>query len=216
MACYQSTLISGTSCFSQWYFPSSGRSTNENLKEMVASSPFAGPSRLRRSLARYRAARFARPNRRACPQATCVPCIPCASCVVCVPLLSLVSPCPLSPLCPLCPLCPLVSLMSPCVRCVPCVLLCALCLLCHLCPLVIPCVPCVSCVPCIPCVPFLLCPLKYMAALPLFLIVSLVSYDIVRGFFCMPRRSKDVIFHEENIHKINFCLTCLGNNLFNF
>ena len=69
LACYQSTLISGTSLFSQWYFPSSGRSTNENLKEMVASSPFAGPSRLRHSLARSRAARFARPNRRACPQA---------------------------------------------------------------------------------------------------------------------------------------------------
>ena len=31
LACYQSTLISGTSFFSQWYFPSSGRSTNENL-----------------------------------------------------------------------------------------------------------------------------------------------------------------------------------------
>ena len=36
---------------------------------MVASSPFAGPSRLRRSLARSRAASFARPNRRACSQA---------------------------------------------------------------------------------------------------------------------------------------------------
>ena len=72
LACYQSTLISGTSFFSQWYFPSSGWSTNENLKEMVASSPFAGPSRLRRSLARSRAARFARPNRRACPQANCM------------------------------------------------------------------------------------------------------------------------------------------------
>ena len=35
-----------------------------------ASSPFAAPSRLRRSLARSRAARFARPNRRACSQAT--------------------------------------------------------------------------------------------------------------------------------------------------
>ena len=69
-ACYQSTLISGTSFFSQWYFPLSGRSTNENLKGMVASSPFAGPSRLRRSLARSRAVRFARPNRRACSQAT--------------------------------------------------------------------------------------------------------------------------------------------------
>ena len=36
---------------------------------MVASSPFAGPSRLLRSLARSRAARFARPNRRACSPA---------------------------------------------------------------------------------------------------------------------------------------------------
>ena len=32
--------------FSQWYFPSSGRSRNENLKEMVASSPFAARSRV--------------------------------------------------------------------------------------------------------------------------------------------------------------------------
>ena len=31
LACYQSTLISEMSFFSQWYFPSSGRSTNENL-----------------------------------------------------------------------------------------------------------------------------------------------------------------------------------------
>jgi len=29
-ACYQSTLISGTSFFIQWYFPLSGQSTNEN------------------------------------------------------------------------------------------------------------------------------------------------------------------------------------------
>ena len=36
---------------------------------MVASSPFAGPSRLRRSLARSRETRFTRPNRRACSQA---------------------------------------------------------------------------------------------------------------------------------------------------
>ena len=69
LACYQSTLISGTPFFSQWYFPSSGRSTNETLQGMVASSPFAGPSRFRRSLARSLAARFARPNRRACSQA---------------------------------------------------------------------------------------------------------------------------------------------------
>ena len=52
LACYQSTLISGTSFLSQWYFPSSGRSTNEILWEIVASSPFLGPSRLCRSLAR--------------------------------------------------------------------------------------------------------------------------------------------------------------------
>ena len=43
LACYQSTLISGTSFFSQWYFPSSGRSTNEILWEIVASSPFPCP-----------------------------------------------------------------------------------------------------------------------------------------------------------------------------
>ena len=67
--CYQSNFISGTSFFSQWYFPSSGRSTNENLWETVASSPFLGTSRLRRSLAHSRAACFVRPNRRACSQA---------------------------------------------------------------------------------------------------------------------------------------------------
>ena len=69
LACYQSTLISGTSFFSQWYFPSSGRSTNEILWEIVASSPFLGPSRLRRSLARSRKTSFTLPNRRACSQA---------------------------------------------------------------------------------------------------------------------------------------------------
>ena len=69
LACYQSTLFSGTSFFSQWYFPSSERSTNEILWEIVASSPFLCPSRLRRSLARSRETRFARPNRRACSQA---------------------------------------------------------------------------------------------------------------------------------------------------
>ena len=42
---------------------------NENLWEVVASSPFLGPSRLCRSFARSRAACFARPNRRACSQA---------------------------------------------------------------------------------------------------------------------------------------------------
>ena len=62
LACYQSTLFSGTSFFSQWYFPSSERSTNEILWEIVASSPFLCPSRLRRSLARSRETRFARPN----------------------------------------------------------------------------------------------------------------------------------------------------------
>ena len=46
-ACYQSTLISGTS-----FFPLSGQSTctNENLWEIVASSPFLGPLWLCRSL----------------------------------------------------------------------------------------------------------------------------------------------------------------------
>ena len=43
LACYQSTLISGTSFSSQWYFPSSGRSTNEILWEIVTSSPFPLP-----------------------------------------------------------------------------------------------------------------------------------------------------------------------------
>ena len=66
---YQSTLFSGTSFFSQWYFPSFERSTNEILWEIVASSPFLCPSRLRRSLARSRETRFSRPNRRACSQA---------------------------------------------------------------------------------------------------------------------------------------------------
>ena len=69
LACYQSTLISGKSFFSQLYFPSSGRSTNEILWEIVASSPFLCSSRLRRSLARSRETRFTRPNRRACSQA---------------------------------------------------------------------------------------------------------------------------------------------------
>ena len=70
LACYQLTFISGTSFFSQWYFPSSGRSTNESLWEITASSPFLGPSRLRSSLARCRETRFTRQNRRACSQAT--------------------------------------------------------------------------------------------------------------------------------------------------
>ena len=69
LTCYQSTLISVTSFFSQLYFLSSGRSTNEILWEFVASSPFLCPSRLRRSLARSRETRFTRPNRRACSQA---------------------------------------------------------------------------------------------------------------------------------------------------
>ena len=69
LACYQSTLFSGTSFFSQWYFPSSERSTNEILWEIVASSPFLCSSRLRRSLARSRETHFASPNRRACSQA---------------------------------------------------------------------------------------------------------------------------------------------------
>ena len=66
LACYQSTLISGTSFFSQWYFPSSGRSTNEILLKIVANSPFLGPSRPRHPLARSCETHFTRPNRRAC------------------------------------------------------------------------------------------------------------------------------------------------------
>ena len=66
LACYQSTLISGTSFFSQWYFPSSGRSTNEILLKIVANSPFLGPSRPRHPLARSCEPHFTRPNRRAC------------------------------------------------------------------------------------------------------------------------------------------------------
>ena len=68
-ACYQSTLISGMSFFIQWYFPLSGRSTNENLWDIVASPLFLGPSRLRRSLVPSSTACFARPDRRACSQA---------------------------------------------------------------------------------------------------------------------------------------------------
>ena len=70
LTCYLSTLISGTLFFSQWYFPSSGRSINEILWEVVASPPFLCPSRLRRSLASSRETRFTRPNRRACSQAS--------------------------------------------------------------------------------------------------------------------------------------------------
>ena len=69
LACYQSTLFSGTSFFSQLYFPSSGRSTNEILWEIVASSPFLCPSRFRRLLARSCESCFTRPNRRACSEA---------------------------------------------------------------------------------------------------------------------------------------------------
>ena len=43
---YQSTLISRTSFFSQWYFPSSEPGINENLREIVAISPFLHPSLL--------------------------------------------------------------------------------------------------------------------------------------------------------------------------
>ena len=42
---------------------------------------------------------------------------------------------------------------------------------------------------------------------------NLLSYDNMLGFFQMLRRSKDVIFHEKNIHKI--LLDCSENNLFN-
>ena len=40
-----------------------------NLWEIVVSSPFLGPSRLHRSLARSRETHFTRPNRRECSQA---------------------------------------------------------------------------------------------------------------------------------------------------
>ena len=63
-------LISGMSFFSQWYFPLSGRGTIESLWEIFATSPFLGPSRLCRSLARSSAGCFAPLNRRACLQAT--------------------------------------------------------------------------------------------------------------------------------------------------
>ena len=69
LACCQSTLISGTSFFSQLYFPSSGRRANEILWKIVARCPFLCPSRLRRSLARSRETRFTLQNRRACSQA---------------------------------------------------------------------------------------------------------------------------------------------------
>ena len=55
--------------FQPMVFPFAERSTNEILWEIVASSHFLCPSRLRRSLARSRESRFARPNRRACSQA---------------------------------------------------------------------------------------------------------------------------------------------------
>ena len=71
-ACYQSTAISRMSFFSQWYFPSSEQSTNENLWEIVASSPFLGPLRQHRSLARSCMASFAHTNRRPCSQAITV------------------------------------------------------------------------------------------------------------------------------------------------
>ena len=42
-ACYESTLISGTSFFSQWYLPWSGRSTNSyNENSWDDGSPFLG------------------------------------------------------------------------------------------------------------------------------------------------------------------------------
>ena len=69
LACYQSTLFSRTSFFSQWDFPSSGRSTNEILWEIVANSPFLSPSRFHRSPVRSCETCFALPNRRACLQA---------------------------------------------------------------------------------------------------------------------------------------------------
>ena len=70
LTCYQSTLISVTSFFSQLYFLSSGRRANEILWEIVASSPFLCPSRRRRLLACSRETHFTRPNRRACSEAT--------------------------------------------------------------------------------------------------------------------------------------------------
>ena len=54
--------------------------------------------------------------------------------------------------------------------------------------------------------------MKYSAALPMFLgegaktyfrLLSMLSHDNLRSFFFRTlRRSKDVIFREENIHKI--------------
>ena len=55
--------------FQPMVFPFVWTKYKRNLWEMVASSPFLGPSRLPRSLARSRGAHFARPNRRACSQA---------------------------------------------------------------------------------------------------------------------------------------------------
>ena len=49
LACYQSTLISGTSFFSQWYFPLSGRSTIKickgSLQALLSSAPRAFTAR---------------------------------------------------------------------------------------------------------------------------------------------------------------------------
>ena len=133
-----------------------------------------------------------------CPPVS--PCVPCVPSVLCIPCVSL------------CPLYPLVSLLSPFVPCVPCFLLC---------PLVSPVSPCVSLCPLVslvsPCVPWValcplcllcsLCPLKFMAALPLFLLLP-ENFDGFHffhitccGFFYTPRRSKDVIRHEKKNSK---------------
>ena len=120
-------------------------------------------------------------------------------------LCPLVSPC--VPLCPLCPVFPFVSTDVPCVFYVS---------LSPLVSLVSSCVPCDAWVPLCPlghlC---LLCPLKCMAALPLFFLLC-ANFDGFHFFhitscgvfFCTPRRSKDVIFHEKknSKHKVLLAL----------
>ena len=69
VACYQSTLISETSFFRQWYFPWSGRSTNGILWGIVASSLFPCPRGFAaRSCVLARLASLAQ-NKTACSQA---------------------------------------------------------------------------------------------------------------------------------------------------
>ena len=134
--------------------------------------------------------------------------LPVSPCVPLYPLVSLCVPC--VPLCPLCPVFPFVSTGVPCVFYVS---------LCPLVSLVSSCVPCDAWVLLCPlghlCLLCVLYPLKYMAALPLFFLLC-ANFDGFHFFhitscgvfFCTPRRSKDVIFHEKknSKHKVLLAL----------